>query len=78
MMRYILYILPMIALAACSADPRSLGITGPGVNPPPPPQNASPFDRDTGASPGVPSAGSFYGPTNNGGMTGQSGFWGYN
>jgi hypothetical protein len=74
----ILMLLTLAGLTACSGDPRSLGITGPGVNPPPAQQNASPFAEDTGAAPGLPTSGSFYGPTNNGPVTPSSGFWGYN
>jgi hypothetical protein len=64
-----------LVLAACSGDPRSFGITGPG--PQAAPAVAAPTDSDTNAAPGVPTSGSYYGPTN-GPVTGSSGFWGYN
>lgn len=70
-------LLPLAAaclLAACSGDPRALGITGPGASaaPPPPPQ-----EQGESAPLGAPQVGTPYGisiaPT-----TGTSGFWGYN
>ncbi len=65
-----------LALTACSGDPRSYGITGPGSQPPPAAM-PGPTGDDTSAIPGVPTSGSYYGPSN-GPMTGGSGFWGYN
>jgi hypothetical protein len=60
-------------LTACSGDPRSLGITGPGVQTVPPPVT----DPGNGIPTGTPGAGtnygSFYGST-----PGPTGFWGYN
>ena len=62
-------------LAACSGDPRSLGITGPGGQPePPPPAEGVP---DTNTAPGVTITGPTYGPSQ-GPSSGDSGFWGYN
>jgi hypothetical protein len=62
-------------LAACSGDPRSFGITGPGAEPPPvAPPIASP---DTAAAPGVSTTGPTYGPST-APSSGNSGFWGYN
>lgn len=63
----------VLALAACSGDPRSYGITGPG--PPPPPPSAG---DDTGTPLGTPTSGSYYGPSTGPIMGGGSGFWGYN
>jgi hypothetical protein len=69
----ILVCLTCAVLTGCSGDPRSLGITGPGVQTVQPP----PTDPGNGVPTGVPAAGtsygSFYGPTG-----GQTGFWGYN
>ena len=51
----------LMFLAACSGDPRSFGITGPGGGPPPvAPPIASP---DTPAAPGVSTTGPTYGPS---------------
>ena len=48
-------------LAACSGDPRSFGITGPGAGPPPvAPPVASP---DTAPAPAVSMTGPTYGPS---------------
>ncbi len=63
-------------LAACSGDPKALGITGPGLQTTPRPSPA--FGEDTGANPGAPISGTYFGPSNNGPVTGASGFWGYN
>ena len=70
-MRYILLTLPLF-LAACGADPASLGILGAAAPPPPP----DPGERSTGIT-GAPSTGTQYGPniTPN---TGAGKFWGYN
>ena len=66
----------LAALAGCSGDPRSYGITGPGNEPEPvaPTPDATP---DTSPTPGVTTTGPMYGPTG-GPSTGNSGFWGYN
>jgi len=66
-------ILPVVA---CSGDPRSYGITGPGPQAAPASMRA-PTGDDTGAVPGVPTSGSYYGPSR-GPIAGGSGFWGYN
>ena len=60
-------------LAACSGDPKSLGITGPGVRVESPP-NADPGD---GVAAGFQPAGTSYG-TSIAPTRGQTGFWGYN
>jgi hypothetical protein len=73
-MRPHLILLATLALAACSGDPRSLGITGPGTTPA---ASAEPAGMDSTPSPGAPSTGTYYGPTNRP-VTGASGFWGYN
>jgi hypothetical protein len=64
-------------LTACSGDPRSFGITGPGA--PPAPAAAAPAtdEPDAAAAPGVSTSGSYYGPTNRP-TTGTGNFWGYN
>jgi hypothetical protein len=75
-MRSLLVFGLLFALAACSGDPRSFGITGPG----PPQAVAQPDPAQTGgtsSAPGVPTSGTYYGPTN-APVTGSSGFWGYN
>ena len=66
-------------LAACSGDPRSYGITGPGTQPiAGPPPVGTPLDAPESApAPGVTTSGPFYGPTN-GPSNGGSAFWGYN
>jgi hypothetical protein len=66
----------LLVLAACSGDPRTFGITGPGGPALPKPDAAQTRD-DTNSMPGVPTTGTYYGPTN-GPVTGSSGFWGYN
>jgi hypothetical protein len=66
----------VLVLAACSGDPRSFGITGPGVQTVTQP-DAAPTGADTSPTPGAPTSGSYYGPSN-GPITGGSGFWGYN
>lgn len=74
-MRAILAFGLLIALTACSGDPRSYGITGPGPRAvPAPPQGVLP---DAPPPPGVPTSGTYYGPTN-APLTGDTGFWGYN
>jgi hypothetical protein len=69
-----LTLLALLALTACAADPRALGITGPGTAKPPEPQTGG---ADSAPVPGAPATGTFYGPTN-GPTRGASGFWGYN
>jgi hypothetical protein len=65
----------VLLVAACSGDPRSYGITGPGTQPAPvAPSGPVP---DTAPIPGVSTTGSSFGPTN-APSTGSSGFWGYN
>ena len=73
-MRALLVLTAVTCLAACAGDPRSYGITGPGTGPAP---AAQPMGMDADQVPGVPTYGTFYGPTNTP-MTGASGFWGYN
>ncbi|HEY0184416.1 MAG TPA: hypothetical protein VGC09_16515 [Rhodopila sp.] len=65
----------LLLLTACVADPRSLGITGPGG--PPPVAAPAPNQPDTAPTPGVPIGGTQYGP-NDAPLTGGNGFWGYN
>ena len=72
-MRALLGFCLLACLAACSGDPKSFGITGPGLQPVPQPE----VDTGNNVTPGVPQSGTFYGPTN-GAVTGQSGYWGYN
>jgi hypothetical protein len=68
----------LLFLAACSGDPGSYGITGPGA--PPEPVTPSPDTTpDTAPTPGVTTTGPTYGPSGTSGpSTGNSGFWGYN
>jgi hypothetical protein len=61
-------------LAACSGDPKSLGITGPGIHTVPPPD----ADPGNGIPTGSPVAGTSYGGDSYGPTRGQTGFWGYN
>jgi hypothetical protein len=74
-MRTILSLGFLMLLAACSGDPKSWGITGPGAQPPPVVGPTDPLDTDT--SPGVSTSGTSYGPTNRP-TSGSSGFFGYN
>jgi hypothetical protein len=67
----------LILLAACSGDPASYGITGPGTQPPPAAASVTVQSPDTSPTPGVPTTGTPYGPSN-APSTGGSGFWGYN
>ncbi len=60
-------------LTACSGDPRSLGITGPGVQAVPPPE----ADPGNATPAGVTQSGTTYGPSY-GPVRGPTGFWGYN
>lgn len=75
-MRTILALISLLVLSACSGDPKSFGITGPGVQPVAPvvPSANTP---DSSPTPGVTTSGSQYGPSY-GPTTGSSGFWGYN
>jgi len=73
-MRALLALGFLIALSACSDDPHSYGITGPSSQGA---ASTSPADNDVTSTPGVPTSGSLYGPSN-GAVTGASGFWGYN
>jgi hypothetical protein len=75
-MRSLLVLGLLLVLAACSGDPRSFGITGPGA-PAVPKPDATQTRDDTNGMPGVPTTGTYYGPTT-GPVTGSSGFWGYN
>ncbi len=65
----------LVALAGCSGDPASYGITGPGV------QTTTPGpainEPDSSPTPGVSTTGTFYGPTDRP-QSGPSGFFGYN
>jgi hypothetical protein len=74
-MRALFGLIGLFALAACSGDPRSLGITGPGT--PTAPADSAPAGLDSTPAPGAPTSGTYYGPTNRP-VTGGSGFWGYN
>jgi len=66
----------MMLLAACSGDPRTYGITGPGQQSLAP--VAAPVDPDASTpTPGVPTAGSYYG-SSIGPIRSNSGFFGYN
>jgi hypothetical protein len=73
MLMRIASVLLLLCLAACSGDPRSYGITGPGSPAQPPEQ---PDDATVG-QPGLPNSGTLYGPSvvpN----TGTGRYWGYN
>jgi len=74
-MRLSVLLVGLLGLAACSGDPKALGITGPGPQPAPTPPSAD-IDSGTG-SPGVSTSGSFYGPSV-GPIKSNSGFYGYN
>jgi hypothetical protein len=58
MMR-LLPLLAVLTAAGCNASPASLGITGPGAPPKPPPA----IDDSTILAPGIPDPGSTYGPS---------------
>lgn len=74
-MRISVLLIALIGLAACSADPKALGITGPGPQAAPTPPSE---DTDSGlGSPGVSTSGSYYGPSV-GPIKSNSGFYGYN
>jgi hypothetical protein len=66
----------LMLLAACSGDPRSYGITGPGPQPAPVVLPADTADTSNPV-PGVPTSGSYYGPSN-GPIKSNSRFFGYN
>jgi uncharacterized lipoprotein YajG len=74
-MRIPVLLIASLGLAACSADPKSLGITGPGPQIVPAPPSAD-MDSGTG-TPGVSTTGSYYGPSV-GPIKSNSGFYGYN
>lgn len=73
-MRAILTLGCLIALSACSGDPKSFGITGPGPQGTP---SGPVFQVPGETSPGVSTSGSYYGPSN-GPVKSNSGFFGYN
>jgi hypothetical protein len=64
----------LFLLTACSGDPRSYGITGPGAEPAP---IVAPAGAEATPVPGVATTGTPYGPSS-GATTGISGFFGYN
>ena len=74
-MRTLMTLGMLIALAACSGDPRAYGITGPGSQPAPAAPSVDTPDAST--APGVTTSGTSYGPSSRP-TTGASGFWGYN
>jgi hypothetical protein len=65
----------LVLLSACSGDPKSWGITGPGGASQPAASN-DPVPEAT-TPPGMSTTGSTYGPTG-GASSGTSGYWGYN
>nr|WP_294502526.1 hypothetical protein [uncultured Rhodopila sp.] len=74
-MRNVVLIIALIGLTACSADPKALGITGPGPQAAP---VAPSTNEDTGNPiPGVSTSGSYYGPSI-GPIQSNTGFYGYN
>jgi hypothetical protein len=66
----------LMFLAACSGNPQSYGITGPGSQPEPVAQSPE-TTPDTAPTPGVTTTGPMYGPSSVP-SNGNSGFWGYN
>jgi hypothetical protein len=58
-MTRLLPLLAALAAAGCNASPASLGITGPGAPPKPPPI----IDDSTILAPGTPDPGNGYGPS---------------
>jgi hypothetical protein len=74
-MRALVALSLLAVLAACTSDPQSWGITGPG--PPPAPAAAPSEAADDPAAPGVSTSGPLYGPSNRP-TSGPSGFFGYN
>jgi hypothetical protein len=74
-MRVVLVLGFLSLLAACSGDPKSYGITGPGPQAAP---VAPAVDQEqSNPVPGVSTSGSYYGPSN-GPIKSNSGFFGYN
>jgi len=61
----------MLGLSACSGDPASYGITGPGMQPVPGPSGT------TVDAPAIPNTGSTYGPSVVP-STGNGNYWNYN
>jgi hypothetical protein len=74
-MRNSVLLVVLIGLSACSADPKALGITGPG--PQVVPVAPNPANDVNSQSPGVSTSGSYYGPSI-GPIKSNSGFYGYN
>jgi len=77
-MRAVLVLGLLISVTACSGDPKSYGITGPGQHPVTPGVGsiANP-DSSTTPTPGVPTPDSYYG-SSIGPIPSSSGFYGYN
>ncbi len=74
-MRTSVLLIVLIGLAACSGDPKAMGITGPGPQAAP---VAPSLDEDGGNPiPGVSTTGSQYAPSI-GPIKGNTGFYGYN
>jgi hypothetical protein len=74
-MRTSVLIIVLFGLAACSGDPKAMGITGPGPQAAP---VAPSLDEDGGNPiPGVSTTGSQYAPSI-GPIKGNTGFYGYN
>ena len=59
-MKRVLFLIAIIGVAGCSDSPASLGITGPGVEAPPPPSIG---DDSIIGNPGVPDPAQSYGPS---------------
>jgi len=74
-MRNSVLLIALIGLSACSADPKALGITGPG--PQAAPVAPNPNEDNEAPTPGVSTSGSYYGPSI-GPIKSNSGFYGYN
>jgi hypothetical protein len=75
-MRAIVAVALLAALTGCSGSPHSMGITGPGVAPPP--AVPAPDDpENTGTLLGGPGSSGTYHPET-GPTTGGGRFWGYN
>jgi hypothetical protein len=75
-MRAVLVMGLLISLAACSGDPKSYGITGPGQQPIAP-VAPTPDPNGSTVTPGVPTPGSYYG-SSIGPIPSNSGYYGYN
>jgi hypothetical protein len=73
-MRWVFGVGFLFLLTACSGDPGSYGITGPGVSPA---AVTAPAGIEATPTPGAPTSGTSFGPSS-GATTGASGFWGYN